>query len=224
MQDKPLRRWLHNLIGKHGRQPVLVKALSERDRRRVLRHFMALDSSDRLLRFGSMLPDDAVEKYVGKIDFAKDIVFGVINRRFQLVGVGHLAFMDKQAHPDSLHVTDKEKVAEFGVSVSASARGKGVGTRLFERAAMHCRNSDVDTLYMQCLSSNRTMMHIAKKAGMEIKREYGEADAHLHLPPPSPSSVLAEALEEQMAKIDYTVKLAQKIRSRFRRSAGPSSP
>jgi RimJ/RimL family protein N-acetyltransferase len=97
-------------------------------------------------------------------------------------------------------------VAEFGVSVSASARGQGVGTRLFERAAMHCRNSDVDTLYMQCLSSNRTMMHIAKKAGMEIKREYGEADAHLHLPPPSPSSVLAEALEEQMAKIDYTVK------------------
>jgi RimJ/RimL family protein N-acetyltransferase len=224
MQDKPLRRWLHNLIGKHGRQPVLVKALSERDRRRVLRHFMALDSSDRLLRFGSMLPDEAVAAYVAKLDFKKDIVFGVVNRMFQLVGVGHLAFASREAHPDSVHYTDKEKVAEFGVSVSASGRGKGVGTRLFERAAMHCRNSDVDTLYMQCLSSNRTMMHIAKKAGMEIKREYGEADAHLHLPPPSPSSVLAEALEEQMAKIDYTVKLAQKIRSRLRRSARPSSP
>jgi RimJ/RimL family protein N-acetyltransferase len=224
MQDKPLRRWLHNLIGKHGRQPVLVKALSERDRRRVLRHFMALDSSDRLLRFGSVLPDEAVAAYVARLDFKNDIVFGVVNRMFQLVGVGHLAFTSRDAHPDSVHYTDKEKVAEFGVSVSASARGKGVGTRLFERAAMHCRNSDVDTLYMQCLSSNRTMMHIAKKAGMEIKREYGEADAHLHLPPPSPSSVLAEALEEQMAKIDYTVKLAQKIRSRLRRSAGPSSP
>jgi hypothetical protein len=50
------------------------------------------------------------------------------------------------------------------------------------------------------------MMHIAKKAGMQIEREYGEADAHLHLPPPSPASVLAEALEEQFAKIDYAVK------------------
>jgi len=224
MQDKPLSRWLHNLIGKHGRQPVLVKALSERDRRRVLRHFMALDNSDRLLRFGSVLPDEAVGKYVAKLDFKNDIVFGVVNRMFQLVGVGHLAFTSRDAHPDSVHYTDKEKVAEFGVSVSSSARGKGVGSRLFERAAMHCRNSDVDTLYMQCLSSNRTMMHIARKAGMEIKREYGEADAHLHLPPPSASSVLAEALEEQMAKIDYTVKLAQKIRSRLRRSARPSSP
>lgn len=207
MQDNPLRRWLNNLLGKHGRQPVLVKALSERDRRRVLRHFMALDSSDRLLRFGSMLPDEQVSAYVGKIDFANDIVFGVYNRMFKLVGVGHLALISREAHPDSIHYTDKEKVAEFGVSVSKSARGLGVGTRLFERAAIHCRNSDVDTLYMQCLSSNRTMMHIAKKAGMEIKREYGEADAHLHLPPPSPASVLAEALEEQIAKIDYAFKI-----------------
>jgi RimJ/RimL family protein N-acetyltransferase len=205
-QQNPLRRWLNNLVGKPGRQAVLVKVLSERDRRRVLRHFMALDSSDRLLRFGSMLPDEQVAAYVARLDFRNDIVFGVHNRMFQLAGVGHLAFISKEAHPDSINYTDKEKVAEFGVSVAKSARGQGVGTRLFERAAIHCRNSDVDTLYMQCLSSNRTMMHIAKKAGMEIKREYGEADAHLHLPPPSPSSVLAEALEEQMAKIDYTVR------------------
>jgi RimJ/RimL family protein N-acetyltransferase len=205
-QDNPLRRWLKSLRGKNGRQPVLVKVLSERDRRRVMRHFMHLEPSDRLLRFGSILPDERLAAYVDKLDFNNDIVFGVYNRVFQLVGVGHLAFTSKAAHPDSIHYTDKEKVAEFGVSVSKSARGQGVGTRLFERAAIHCRNSDVDTLYMQCLSSNRTMMHIAKKAGMQIEREYGEADAHLHLPPPSPSSVLAEALEEQFAKIDYAVK------------------
>ena len=205
MQDNPLRLWLKNLM-KHKGRAVLVKSLAERDRRRVRRHFMALDRDDRLLRFGSVLPDPQLEAYVAKLDFTKDIVFGVYNRMFQLVGVGHLAFTSRDAHPDSIHYTDKEKVAEFGVSVSKSARGQGIGTRLFERTAIHCRNSDVDTLYMQCLSSNRTMMHIAKKAGMEIRREYGEADAHLHLPPPSPGSVLAEALEEQFAKIDYTVK------------------
>ncbi|WP_296945581.1 GNAT family N-acetyltransferase [uncultured Massilia sp.] len=215
MQDNPLRRWLTSLLARKGGKTVLVKALSKRDRRRVLRHFLALDKDDRLLRFGSMLPDEQVTAYVNKLDFAHDIVFGVYNTRFQLVGVGHLAFTSKEAHPDSIHYTDKEKVAEFGVSVSKSARGQGVGTRLFERAAVHCRNVDVDTLYMQCLSSNRTMMHIAKKAGMEIHREYGEADAHLHLPPPSPSSVLAEALEEQMAKIDYTVKSNARAALRF---------
>ena len=211
MLDNPLRRWIQGLRGKKGQPPVLVKELGERDRRRVLRHLLALDSDDRLLRFGSMIPDEQITAYVAKIDFSRDIVFGVVNNVFQLVGMGHLAF----ASADGRKSTTKEQVAEFGVSVSKSARGQGVGTRLFQRAAIHCRNSDVDTLYMQCLTSNQTMMHIAKKAGMRIKREYGEADAHLELPPPSPGSVMAEALEEQFAAIDYTVKANARAAVKF---------
>ena len=47
---------------------------------------------------------------------------------------------------------------------------------------------------------------VAKKAGMEIERNYGEADAYLRLPPANPASVLQEAVEEQVATIDYTFK------------------
>jgi len=204
MPDNSISNWFASLAGTSARPSVLVKALSKRDRRRMLKHFLALDDGDRLLRFGTVLPDPQIHAYVDKIDFKRDIVFGVVSRGFQLVGVGHLAFAPPE--PGRAGTTAKQRVAEFGVSVSTSARGQGVGSRLFERAAIHCRNSDIDTLYMQCLSSNRTMMHIAKKAGMEIKREYGEADAYLHLPPPSPGSVMREALEEQFAVIDYTVK------------------
>jgi GNAT superfamily N-acetyltransferase len=204
MPDNSISNWFASLAGTSARPSVLVKALGKRDRRRMLRHFLALDEGDRLLRFGTVLPDEQVRAYVEKIDFSRDIVFGVVSRGFQLVGVGHLAFAPPQ--PGRAATTDKVRVAEFGVSVSKQARGQGVGSRLFERAAIHCRNNDIDTLYMQCLSSNRTMMHIAKKAGMEIKREYGEADAYLHLPPPSPGSVMREALDEQFAAIDYTVK------------------
>lgn len=198
-----IMNWFASLAGTAERPAVLVKALGQRDRRRMLRHFLALDDADRLLRFGTVLPDEQIHAYVAKIDFSRDIVFGVMSRVFQLVGVGHLAFAPSEP---GRAAGDKQRVAEFGVSVSKSARGQGVGTRLFERAAIHCRNSDIDTLYMQCLSTNRTMMHIAKKAGMEIKREYGEADAYLHLPPPSPGSVMREAVQEQFALIDYTVK------------------
>jgi RimJ/RimL family protein N-acetyltransferase len=184
----------------------MVKQLEERDRRRMLKHFMALDDSDRLLRFGTVLPDELVGAYVNKINFARDTVYGVYNRVFKLLAVGHLAFAPKEQLSMASAVTTKDKVAEFGVSVSGTARGLGIGTKLFERAAIHCRNADVDTLYMHCLSSNQTMMHIAKKAGMEIQREYGEADAYLRLLPPSPGTVLQEAIEEQFATIDYTVK------------------
>ena len=201
-----LGRWLRWRSGKPWRRPVLVKQLAERDRRRMLKHFMALDNSDRLLRFGTVLPDARVAVYVNQINFGRDTVYGVYNQMFKLVAVGHLAFAPKEQLAAASGVTSKDEVAEFGVSVSKSARGLGIGSKLFERAAIHCRNSDVDTLYMHCLSSNQTMMHIAKKAGMGIERDYGEADAYLRLLPPSPGTVMQEAIEEQFATLDYTFK------------------
>jgi len=202
----PLRRWLTGPNKPGARPAVMVKELHERDRRRVLRHFLKLESSDRLLRFGNVLSDDLVTDYVNKIDFVRDMVYGVYSNHFAIVGVGHLAFAAKDAAPVKHATTVKDRVAEFGVSVSKSVRGMGVGSALFERAAIHCRNNDVDTLYMQCLSSNKTMMHIARKAGMEIERDHGEADAHLRLLPPNPASIMQEAVQEQFAAIDYTLK------------------
>ena len=184
---------------------ILVKELSPRARRHLLRHFLALEEKDRLLRFGTKLSDELVTRYVEKIDFTRDTIFGVYDRKLRLLGVGHLAFAPRETSPVS-GATIKARVAEFGVSVSAAARGMGVGTKLFERGAIHCRNADVDTLYMHCLSSNKVMMHIARKAGMEIHRDYGEADAYLKLQPANSVTVFQEAMEEQVAMIDYIVK------------------
>ena len=210
----PFLRWL-DIWKRRLRPGVLVKELHERDRRRMLRHFLALEKGDRLLRFGTQLPDELVEAYVNKIDFSRDVVYGVYNRVFKLVAVGHLAFAPKDKAAARNIVTSKEQVAEFGVSVARSVRGMGVGSKLFERAAIHCRNSDVDTLYMHCLSSNKTMMHIAKKAGMEIHRDYGEADAYLKLPLANPASVLQEALDEQFATLDYTLKANKRFATKW---------
>lgn len=186
---------------------VRVKELSERDRRRLLMHFLGLNNSDRLLRFGAALPDEVITKYVQRIDFMRDTLFGVYDSKLRLIGVGHLAFAPRDALPAIHGATDKERVVGFGVSVSEAARGMGIGSKLFERAAIHCRNEDVDTLYMHCLATNQTMIHIAKKSGMEIHRDYGEADAYLKLSPPSPASVMQEAVEEQVATLDYDIKV-----------------
>jgi RimJ/RimL family protein N-acetyltransferase len=195
-----------NAVASTAKFVVRVKELSERDRRRLLMHFLALDDNDRYLRFGTVLPDELITRYVQKMDFARDAVFGVYDSNFKLVGVGHLAFAPRDGVPAVSDTTAKERVAEFGVSVSASARGIGIGSKLFERAAIHCRNADVDTLYMHCLASNQTMIHIAKKAGMEIHRLHGEADAYLKLRPANPASVMREAVEEQVASFDYAFK------------------
>lgn len=199
--QNPLRRTSPGKPKKRRRIPI--KQLGERDRHRVLRHFLALGERDRLLRFGNALSDEQVAAYVDRLDFTRDTVYGVYNRTFRLVGVAHLAFAPAQQGSGP---TQKEMVAEFGVSVLEQARGHGIGSRLFERAAIHCRNNDVDTLYMHYLTANKAIMHIAKKAGMEVHREMGESEAYLRLLPPSPGSVLKEALEEQIASFDYAVK------------------
>lgn len=194
---------------------VRIKELNERDRRALLEHFLALNDDERLLRFGSVLPDELVTRYIQKINFARDAVFGVYNDNLELVGVGHLAFIPSGALPGMERKTARERIAEFGVSVLAPYRGQGIGTRLFERAAVHCRNNDVDTLYVHCLASNAPMMHIAKKAGMQIHREQGEADAYLTLPPADPSSVMREAFDEQVATLDYSWKAHTRTLAKF---------
>ncbi|RJG03431.1 GNAT family N-acetyltransferase [Noviherbaspirillum sedimenti] len=194
---------------------VRIKELAERDRRRLLLHFLSLDEQERLLRFGSALPDELVTRYVQKINFSRDVVFGVYDDTLKLVAVGHLAYTPRGALPRMANATARERIAEFGVSVLAPYCGQGIGTRLFERAAMHCRNEDIDTLTMHCLTSNAAMMHIATKAGMEIRRDHGEADAYLKLPPANPASVLLEVFEEQAASLDYTLKANTRTLDRF---------
>ncbi|MEX3691836.1 GNAT family N-acetyltransferase [Paraburkholderia sp. BR14263] len=180
-----------------GHAPVMVRVLTSADRERLLAHFLSLDSDDRLLRFGQAAPDHVIEKYVRSMDFTRDTVFGVFDHQLQLVGVGHLAYLPADGNG---------RTAEFGVSVQESARGQGIGSKLFERAAIRSRNTHVTTLYMHCLSRNSTMMHIAKKSGMKIEYAYGEADAYLSLEPADQSSIIAEMLQEQAAVFDYALK------------------
>jgi RimJ/RimL family protein N-acetyltransferase len=194
------------LLTAAGRTPVLVRELGEKDRERLLKHFLALDEDDRLLRFGQVTPDRVIENYVRTLDFNRDTVFGVFNPQLQLVGVGHLAYLPAESGA---------RTAEFGVSVSESVRGQGIGTRLFERAAMRSRNTHVTTLYIHCLSRNTTMMHIAKKAGMKIEYAYGEADAYLTLAPADQNSIITEMLQEQAAVFDYAIKRQARNASKF---------
>ena len=202
------------LLQATGRAHALVRELTAVDRERLLTHFLALDEDDRLLRFGQIVPDHVIENYVRSIDFTRDTVFGVFDNQLQLAGVGHLAYLPAEG--------DK-RTAEFGVSVLESVRGQGIGSKLFERAAIRSRNTHVTMLYMHCLSRNSTMMHIAKKAGMKIEYAYGEADAYLTLSPADQTSIIAEMLQEQAAVFDYALKRQARQTSKLFESFMPTA-
>ncbi|MBN2692492.1 MAG: GNAT family N-acetyltransferase [Burkholderiaceae bacterium] len=185
---------------KRATAPIVpIRPIGPEHRAQLLRHFLALNPDDRYLRFGYAASDERIRAYVDSIRFGQDEIFGVFNRKLDLLAVAHIAIESGQ--------TER---AEFGVSVLPRGRGLGIGTRLFERAAVDARNRGLRVLFMQCLSSNGAMLKIARRAGMKVHNEGGETEAHLELPEDNYQSHLNALVENQTGQIDYLLKTAMR--------------
>ena len=169
-----------------------VSQLAPIHRPALVRHFLALEREDRRLRFGAPLADTTLRAYVARIDFERDAVFGVFDEHLHLVGVAHVARLEQEA--------------ELGISVLREQRSHGIGSVLFERAVLRARNWGVRALYMHCLRENEMMMHVARKRGMRIVTEQGEADAWLALAPADAATHFGEVFAERVALFDYAFK------------------
>ncbi len=176
---------------------VPIRTLGESDRPHILRHLLDLGNSDRYLRFGHAATDEHIAAYVDGLDFDRDEIFGIFSRKLRLLALAHLAYPATGTAVNA---------AEFGVSVATHARGRGYGTRLFERAAMHARNDGVAQMYIHALSENAAMLAIARKAGAVAHRDGSETDAFLRLPPANLDSQVSEIVQEQLAQADYRMK------------------
>jgi RimJ/RimL family protein N-acetyltransferase len=173
---------------------IAVQRLNPRHRDDIARHLLLLPADDRRLRFGHQIRDEAVRKYVERIDFDRDRVFGIQGDDLELIGVAHLA-LDPAEH-----------AAELGVSVDPGARARGYGFALLQRSVLHAANFGYRALFMFCLAENRVMMHLARKAGLTVLIEGGEADGRLSLDRGAHGGVLEEAIADQFALVDAMLK------------------
>lgn len=176
---------------------VPIRELSERHRARIQAHLLKLEPGDRYLRFGYAANDEQVTRYAERLDFKNDDIFGIFNRRLELIAMAHLAYTSLQ---------DYNNCAEFGVSVLKSARGLGLGTRLFARAVMHARNKNVEMMFIHALSENTPMLKIARSAGARVVRDGTESEAYLKLPASGLDTRVTEMVENQLAEVDYQFK------------------
>ena len=180
---------------------VPIRSLGENHRARIAEHLLALSPQDRYFRFGFSAKDEQVQAYVARLNFDRDEIFGVYNRRLKLIAMAHLAYSsDSRVNASS----------EFGVSVLEAVRGRGYGGRLFERAVMHARNEGVTTMYVHVLSENTAMLKIARRAGATVERDGAESEAHLRLPPATFHTQMAEIVEEHLAQANYQFKAQAK--------------
>jgi GNAT superfamily N-acetyltransferase len=188
---------------------VPIRALGRRHRHRMVDHLLALDSHDRYLRFGYPASDEQIRKYALGIDFRRDEVLGIFNRRLRLIALAHLAFGQQlPGEPD-------RTAAEFGVSVLPQSRGRGLGRRLFDAAALHARNRGIDTLIIHALSENRPMLSIAAAAGAVVERDGGDSEARLRLPPDTVGSQVEQALDRHLGELDFQFKRHAQVLSDF---------
>ena len=176
---------------------VPIRSLGPSYRERITAHLLKLEPADRYLRFGYAANDEQIRRYAEQLDFSRDEIFGIYNRRLELVAMAHLAFsVDPQW----------ATCAEFGVSVASHQRGKGLGGRLFQHAVMHARNQGVSMLFVHALSENVAMLKIARHAGAKVERDGSESEAYLTLPEATLDSQLSGLMQEQMAELDYQLK------------------
>jgi RimJ/RimL family protein N-acetyltransferase len=173
---------------------VAVQRLNAKHRDDIARHLLQLPENDRRLRFGQAIRDDAVREYVNRIDFDRDRVFGILGPSLELAGIAHLA------------LSPEDKSAELGLSVDASLRVKGYGYALLQRAVLHAANLGYRALFMHCLAENAIMMRLARKAGLLVLIESGEADGKLKLDRLIHGGAFREAMADQIALVDAMLK------------------
>jgi hypothetical protein len=90
--------------------------------------------------FGYAATDEQIRRYVEQLNFERDELLGIFNRRLELIAMAHLAFS-----------TDpRASAAPSSACRWRAARAAGLWQPLFERAVMHARNEGV-----RCCSSMR---------------------------------------------------------------------
>ncbi len=179
-----------------------IRSLASRHRPKITSHLLALSESDRYLRFGYPASNEQIHRYVDALDFDRDELFGIFNRRLELIAMAHLAYLPVTPHHASLPST-----AEFGVSVAKAARGRGYGARLFKDAMLRARNRGYERLFIHALSENVAMLKIARQAGAVVRRDGPESEAWLQLPMESLASQVDELVGQHAAEVDYQIKL-----------------
>lgn len=172
---------------------MLVRKLTILDKDKIISHLQSLQGEERRLRFGGVVTDDYIKRYVETSCSSEDNKwFGVDHIDGYLVAACHAAIIDD--------------TAELGCSVDYVFRGNGIAQQMFDRAVTWLRTKGIQDVCMHCLSENAIMRHIARKNDMAVVSEYGESDANVHLNPPTPVVHMIDAYADRMALYDMLMK------------------
>jgi RimJ/RimL family protein N-acetyltransferase len=163
----------------------VIRKIAAAESPHLQRHLIRLDPESRRMRFGAIVRDHHIKRFIETLNWSTSIHLGYFDRG-RLCGAAHLVSFDE---PDAPGV-------EYAVSVVASHQNAGIGTELTRRAITIARNLGLRELYMICLRENARMQHIARKVGATVILAAIEGEGRVALPFADPVSLWQEAFDD----------------------------
>lgn len=175
------------------------KLISSNEQLLLIDHFIRLGPDDRYMRFGYQIQDEQIKEYI-------EHSFGEVGHQWfglfdddKIIGTIHVALLD-------------ESQAEMGLSVDSKCRGSGLGQALFNRGLVWARARGTTKIYMQCLSENKIIQHIAKKNGMLVATiDHHEQEAKLVFPLVDYAAPFNDIALDRISAVDKIYKTQQTL-------------
>lgn len=179
------------------------KLLLLSNKQALVTHLHSLSQHDKYLRFGYPITDEGIETYVNRsFDLEQSQWFGMFDDDDNIIASVH-----------TVMVTSSK--AEMGLTVDVSLRGQGYGQVLFDRGLCWARAHGAKQVYMQCLSENKAIQHIARKNNMTIAMMgHTEREGVLDFNSVSIVAPLSDAAMDSVAAVDAVFREQRKILKR----------
>lgn len=149
------------------------------------RHLLRLDPETRQFRFGTPVNDNFLNAYADTARRIGTVVYGAF--------IGPEMYASAELR--SLHAVGDE-MAEAAFVVEEPHRHHGLGSVLMDRIITAAQNRGIHQLHMICARENQPMQRLGEKFGAHFRIDHGEALGEIETDPPSPVSLLDEAIHD----------------------------
>lgn len=178
--------------------PHIVFELPYQEYDRYRKHLLALDPESRYLRFGYQIHDETINSLCDQFEknFQSHKIFVIEDDDLEVVGAGHISLEDNPT--------------ELAFSVLKPYQGRGLGNSLMSRAVEWCQNRGIKAGCMVCLKHNAAIKKLAQKHGILINND-GDVMAEIQIPEANVTSIMHEAVDNGISKLDHLGKLQRKF-------------
>jgi GNAT superfamily N-acetyltransferase len=165
---------------------------------RYRNHLLLLDAESRYLRFGHHIPNEAINTLCDTFEgnFQRHRVFVIEDDNLDVVGAGHIGLEGRSV--------------ELAFSVLKSHQGRGMGSSLMSRVVEWCQNRGIKAGCMVCLKHNAAIKKLAAKHGILVN-DGGETLADIQIPDANAASLIHEAVETNISRLDHLGKLQRRF-------------